>query len=164
MRLLIAAVALMALAACDSPAPADHQVASLKSAAPSVSPESKRPRYRLDMSADDREALMEPYMKCLEKHGYTFLDAKKGGLAEGGEPGTDQKSQELRACELQYYPLVEWERDPANPRAQDFQRAVTKCLKAKGVKMEGDAFTDADVAKGMDLTPECEREAAATLK
>jgi hypothetical protein len=142
------------------------QVATLNSsgATPSADPEAKRPRYRLDMTAEDEEALMAPYFACLKEHGHTFVDAKKAGL--GGAPpveGIDaRKVKEMQACEKQFYPLPAWELDPANPAAADFAHAVDECLRKKGVDLDDDS-TD-NVAKVLDAQSECERTVATAQK
>jgi hypothetical protein len=164
--LLVATIALGALSACGgSPETAGSdgtKVATLASAGATPTPEatSQRPRARLDMTAEEKDALMVPYFKCLEEHGYTFLDAKKAGLGQGSLDAP----AELRACEEQFYPLVEWERDPANPQAADFAEAVKACLQQQGIKFDGEGFADNNVTRGLELSPECERKAAASLK
>lgn len=167
--LVVAIVLGGALQACGSPEPTGGgsgtgaKVATLASAVatPSAEAESKRPRYRLDMTPDEKEALMVPYYKCLKDHGHTFLDAKKAGL--GGAPpegdSTSKKAQELRACEEGYYPLPEWEFDPANPEAADFKNAVNKCMK----KAAGDD-SGQNAAKLLEAADKCEREVAAGKK
>ncbi|MEV4704947.1 hypothetical protein [Actinoplanes sp. NPDC049316] len=167
-RALIVVIALTALSACDAAEDdgSGAKVASLVSAAPSASasPGSPRPRYRFDMTAEDEKALWVPYNRCLEEHGYTRVDAKKAEDARArGASGGGKKAAELRECEEKYLPLPEWEKDPANPRAGDFARAVAKCLKAKGIKMEGDEIADSeDVATALDASGDCEREVAAS--
>ncbi|RSM70694.1 hypothetical protein DMB66_08185 [Actinoplanes sp. ATCC 53533] len=166
--LVVAIVLGGALQACGSPETTGGdggtgaKVATLSSAAatPSTAAESKRPRYRMDMTPDEKGALMEPYYKCLKDHGYTFLDAKKAGLGNAPPAGTvaSKKELELRACEAQYYPLPEWEIDPANPEAADFDHAVDQCLKRKDIDKNG------DVAKMMEATDQCQREIAADKK
>jgi hypothetical protein len=117
------------------------------------------------MTAEDEEILWAPYNKCLKEHGFTREEAKVAEDAQtAGEPVNGQKATELRECEQKYLPLVEWEKDPANPKAADFQRFVNGCLKAKGIQLDGDKIPDDSLAKAMDLTPACEREAAAKVK
>jgi hypothetical protein len=170
---LVVAIALGgALQACGSPqttggdSGTGAKVATLASAAatPSTDAESKRPRYRIDMTPDEKQALMVPYYTCLKDHGHTLLDAKKAGL--GGAPPdgaiAPKTAQELRACEEQYYPLPEWELDPANPQAGDFAHAVDQCLKKKGFDPKSDSRQN--VAKMLDATDQCQREVAAEKK
>jgi hypothetical protein len=172
-RASLVAIVLIALSACSSPGADDDsgggsgaKVATLASAAPSASASagSTRPRYRFDMNADDEDALWVPYNRCLKEHGYTRVDAKKEEEAAAhGRPAGSKKARELRECEDKYLPLPEWEKDPANPRAGDFARAVNKCLKGKGIKMEGDSIADSeDVGKALKASGECEREVAAS--
>ena len=166
--LVVAIVLGGALQACGSPATnggdsgTGAKVATLASVAatPSTVAESKRPRYRMDMTPEDKDALMVPYYKCLKDHGYTFVDAKKAGLGTALPAGTvaPKKEQELRACEEQFYPLPEWELDPANPEAADFADAVDQCLKKKGIDAKS------AVAKMMEATGQCQREVAADKK
>ncbi len=172
----IAAVALGALSACSShqasgtDGGSSARVATLASAGagagPSAPSDSTRPRYRLDMTVDDQEALMVPYDKCLKEHGFTQLDGKLNmDDRQQGKALNSDKAKQLLACEQKYFPLPEWERDPANPRAADFQHAVTACLKARGVKMEGDAFAkDESLPNALELAHECELEAATKIK
>jgi hypothetical protein len=169
---LAAAICLMGVAACGSPAPTAPKVATLASGpAPSASaggPE--RPRERIDMTADEREALMVPYQKCLKSHGVSQLKAKE---AADSKSVTGAEAEAARYCEEHYFPLPPWEQDPANPDARDFAVAVVKCLKGKGVKyvevsddgisiaFGGDQNDARSISMGLDLSPECEREVAA---
>lgn len=183
--LLLAAAALSVATGCSSsPAPAGDapQVATLASTPPrpGASTESapERPRERLDMTDADFEALMEPYRKCMWKHG---VDERGPGGPKGDGPpviapmsSVDQKKYDTADadCRPKFYPLPPWEYDPANPEAKDFARDVVKCLKRKGVKYVevspdgGFAFGGKQnhapsISKGLEFTPACEREAAA---
>ncbi|UQU63307.1 hypothetical protein COUCH_30495 [Couchioplanes caeruleus] len=171
-RTVVAAIALTALSACTSPATTKNddgsgaKVASLASAgpSPSASATSTRPRYRFDMTAADEEALWAPYNKCLKGHGYTRVDAKKAeDAAAHGRRVDSKEAAALKECEEKFLPLPEWEKDPANPKASDFARAVNKCLKAKGIRMDGDSIADSEnVAKALNTSSACEREVAAS--
>jgi hypothetical protein len=179
-RTVVAAIAFTALSACTSPATTGKddstgaKVATLASAGTGISagaspsasagPVSTRPRYRFDMTAADEDALWAPYNKCLKAHGYTRVDAKKAeDAAARGRHVDDKKAAALKECEEKYLPLPEWEKDPANPKASDFARAVNKCLQAKGIKMDGDSIDDSEnVAKALDASGDCEREVAAS--
>jgi hypothetical protein len=184
---VVIAVALMALSACGSsgtsskPAGKDAapKVATLVSAAatPSASAPAQRPRERLDTTAEEFEAMLGPYNKCMQEHG-GFV---KGG--SGGKPARPATSGEVdkteaanKICEPQFMPLPPWEKDPANPESRDFARDVVKCLKAKGVKyvevsddgvsiaLGGDQNDSRSISMGMDLIPGCERKIAAANK
>ncbi|MCA2215939.1 hypothetical protein [Jidongwangia harbinensis] len=133
------------------------QVATLTSAGatPSPEPEARRPRERLDMTAEDEEVLWAPYHRCLKEHGYTQADAKMAGF-HGGEPvaGLDAgKVKKLKACVDRFLPLPPWELDPANPAAADFDHAVTRCLQKKGFDMADDST--GNVAEVLDATSDC---------
>ena len=182
---LAALTALPTLSACGSKEKAadnSAKVATLTSPQATVSASAKpeRPRERLDGTPEEFEALLGPYDKCLKEHGALpkaewYKDNKVPdrrtieALAEKAEAAD-------RICGPQYFPLPPWEKDPANPEAKDFARDVVKCLKKKGVKVVeiGDNGVDIElggarnhmpsVRKGLDLMPECEREAAAKLK
>jgi hypothetical protein len=157
------------------------RVATLASAAaPSSVPSPaapERPRERLDSTAEDWEAMIKPYDDCLAGHGLTPKGRRVGG-SDGGavEPGKiDEKKYEAADadCRPKYYPLPPWEYDPANPEAKDFARDVVACLKRKGVKYvevnpdgRGFAFGGEQnharsISRGLELTPDCEREVAA---
>lgn len=173
---VVAAIALTGMSACGSgdKAGAAPKVATLAStgatppASASAGPE--RPRERIDMTADEREALMVPYEKCLKSHGVSQLKAKQ---AADSKSVTGAEAEAARYCDEHYFPLPPWEQDPANPDARDFAVAVVKCLKGKGVKyvevsddgisiaFGGDQNDARSISMGLDLSPECEREVAA---
>jgi hypothetical protein len=175
--MVIAALAVTALAGCGSPAKSGTgttaKVATLTSPITSASAGDagpQRPRERLDMTSEERDALMVAYEKCLTTHGVTVLDAKKSqdAVKTGGVT-----NKWARYCEEHYVPLPPWEQDPANPEARDFAVAVVKCLKGKGVKeaavtddgvsitFGGDANDSRSISQGLELEPQCERGVAA---
>jgi hypothetical protein len=181
-RTYVLVLAMLTLSACGSPEKAAPEVATLASAAPatSASPKAERPRERLDGSPEDFEALLGPYNKCLKEHGAL---PKAEWYPNGKTPDrktivklAEKNEQADRICGPLYYPLPPWERDPANPEAKDFSRAVLKCLKGKGIKgasigdngvdidLGGTPTNPGDVPKALDLMPGCERQAAAGLK
>jgi hypothetical protein len=167
------ALAITALAACSSPsAPTATKpsVATLVTAEATVSatprPTKERPRERLDMTQDEREALYVPYEKCMTKHGVPSRKLTQAGTAPASDATLKKAS---KACD-QLIPLPPWEKDDNNPQAKDFERAVTKCLQKNGIKIEigadgtpGLGGSSADVAKGLGMMGKCEKEAAATL-
>lgn len=188
--LVIAAIALTTVTACGGKeAPeakdggGDAKVATLTSTAPEKAVPSKaaaqRPRERLDTTPEEFEAMLGPYHKCLKERGYGPSDLKRK-LAADAKPAVDAATKEMdeayRVCEAQFYPLPPWEKDPANPEARDFAVAVVKCLKNKGVKyvevaedglsyaFGGEQNDKRSISMGLDLAPECEREAAAKNK
>ena len=192
--IVMTAIALSALSACGSSGSgssaekdAGTQVASL--ATPKASPsaagkkaQSERPRERLDTTPEEFEALLVPFNKCLKRSG--FKDQTQGKVAAdrskvSARPASKKEQAQdaaYRACEEQYYPLPAWEKDPANPEARDFARAVVKCLKQKGVKyvevsddgispaFGGDQNDSRSISMGLELAPKCEREVAAAMK
>jgi hypothetical protein len=171
--LVVTAVVLAAVSACGKPGADAPQVATLASASPAAASPSagpQRPRERIDMTSDERDALQVPYRKCLKSHGLSDLDAKKAeDAAKAGGPAADA----ARFCEEHYLPLPPWEQDPANPEARDFAVAVVKCLKSKGVRkvevdpdgisiaLGGDDNDPRSISMGLDLEPACERQVAA---
>ena len=183
--LLVTVVALAALSACGSSEPAadkSSKVATLASpeAKASASAEPERPRERLDGTSEEFEAMLGPYEKCLKEHGAL---PKREWYKDNEQPDpktitklADQAEAADRICNPLYYPLPPWEKDPANPEARDFARAVVTCLKHKGVKyveisddgispaFGGDQNDSLSISMGMDLAPECEREVAAAMK
>ncbi|GAA2552310.1 hypothetical protein GCM10010435_23230 [Winogradskya consettensis] len=187
-HILVAAFALTALTGCGSPkqAEAPPKVATLVSAAPSASPSptSQRPRHRLDETDEEFKALFDPLYKCLEEHGIdnprnntvTLKKASDAAQRPATSKGDTTAVTAFRFCEPLYAPLPPWEKDPANPEARDFNLAVMKCLKAKGVKHleptdDGLSYSlgagqddEASIVQAMRLEPECEREAAAAKK
>jgi len=176
---LVAAVVALGCTACASSSgngksqAAQPEVATLQSAGPSAAPASaaaQAPRQRLDDTNAEDLALQKPYDDCMKRHGLS----PKGLLLGGGRTAPSQAVADAAKKECNpLIPLPPWEFDPANPEAKDFARAVVQCLKAKGVKYvevnpdgPGWAFggpqNDAQsISKGMDLSPECEREVAA---
>ncbi|GAA2514548.1 hypothetical protein [Winogradskya humida] len=187
-HILVAAIALTALTACGSSTQADAppKVATLVSAVPAASPSptSERPRHRLDETDEEYEALFTPLYKCLEEHGVdnpsnntvTLKKASDAAHQPATSKGDTTAVAAFRYCEPLYAPLPPWEKDPANPEARDFNLAVMKCLKAKGVKhleptedglsysLGGSQDDEASIVEAMRLEPDCEREAAAAKK
>jgi hypothetical protein len=172
--LVVTAIVLAAATGCgkagDDAGKDAPRVATLASASASPSAGPQRPRERIDMTSDERDALQVPYHKCLKSHGLSDLDAKKAEDAgKTGGPAADA----ARYCEEHYLPLPPWEQDPANPEARDFAVAVVKCLKSKGVKkvevdadgisiaLGGDDNDPRSISMGLDLEPQCERQVAA---
>jgi len=189
MATALALTALVALSACGSSSETKKddgaQVASLATtqagASDAAQPKAttQRPRERLDSTAEEIEALLVPFNKCLKKSGLGDQTKMKQAAdqAAGGDGGiSKQDVAAYRACEEQYYPLPPWEKDPANPEARDFARAVVKCLKQKGVKyvevsedglspsLGGDQNDARSISMGMELAPQCERQAAAAAE
>ncbi|WP_436533356.1 hypothetical protein [Actinoplanes sp. HUAS TT8] len=183
-RTSVLVVAVLALSACSSPpesaAPEVATLVSPSAAAPSsaASPQSQRPRERLDTTSDEYLAMLAPYNKCMAEHGgVSKSDLAKGAVAKPASEQQQAKFDEAnRICEPQYFPLPPWEKDPANPDAKDFARDVVKCLKGKGVKyvevsddgisiaLGGDDNDPKSISLGMDLIPGCERSTAAQHK
>lgn len=186
-----AALALSVLSACGSSNDAgkgdksgtggDPKVASLATggATPTASPKTQRPRERLDTTPEEFEAMLAPYNKCIKEHGGLLREDRHADGA-GPRPATEKEikanEEANRICEPQYFPLPPWEKDPANPESRDFAREVVKCLKNKGVKyvevgdngldieLGGEKNDSKSISRGLDLMPQCERQAAATLK
>jgi hypothetical protein len=175
---LVAAAVILGGAACSSP-PAEPpagkpDVATLRSpgaATPSASPSAapKPPRERIDGTAEDFEALLKPYEKCMSRLGLDLKGQRASGKVKADDKITKEADKECQPL----YPLPPWEMDPANPKYKDFARDVVKCLKGKGVQYVevnpdgpgwalGGPQNDAkSISKGMDLSPACEREVAA---
>lgn len=141
-------------------------------------PDAGRPRERIDMTDADRTRLYQPYLDCLKDNG---IDPSKRGQ-EPGVLGSGATTDPVKAknagkvCEPKL-PLPAWEIDANNPDALDFGRKVVQCLRDKGVKyvelstgsdsgivgpsLGGKNNDPESIRKGMALTPECQREAAA---
>jgi hypothetical protein len=188
LALMTTAAVLGALAGCSStPEPSGDapKVATLASApAPATSaakPAPERPRERLDMSDADFDAVMAPYRNCMAEHGVDERGGPVKDMSENEKPvavpqsAADKKKYDRAdsACRSTFYPLPPWEYDPANPESKDFVRDVVTCLKRKGVKYveaEPDgvfSFGGRDnhaesISKGLEFTPACEREVAAS--
>jgi hypothetical protein len=177
-RLAIAGVlvGVAVLGACSSPAtPEAPQVASVQTdgtsatSAPSPQGQPERPRFRIDMTDDEQKALYDGYRACMSEHGINLNDRANAGKDKA------RTSAAAKACDP-LLPLPAWENDIGNPDAFDFNRRVVECLRAKGVKyvevsrneesgMVGPSFggpqnDQESITKGLDLTPECQREVA----
>ncbi|TCB94303.1 hypothetical protein E0H26_21695 [Micromonospora zingiberis] len=187
--LLASAIALVALSACGAAdsekemAGGTPQVPTLITAEPdrsgSALPKDQRPRERLDTTAEEFQALLGPYNKCMKEQGITDEAAIGAGSDQLGiatREETERFEAANRICEPQFFPLPPWEKDPANPEARDFALGVVKCLKDKGVRyvevaedgiaiaFGGDRNDSRSISMGLDLAPECEREMAAKSK
>jgi hypothetical protein len=129
-------------------------------------PDAGRPRERLDMTNDELNALNTAYTQCLTANGWTKATADTNPVA----------TAKAEAACVSKNPLPPWELDASNPHASDFVHAVVQCLRGKGVKYVdeappqggqyawsfGGAGNDsASISKGMQLSPECEKEVAA---
>jgi hypothetical protein len=176
--LCVVAASVLVLTACASP-PSTPQAkvptlvtsgASGASVAPSGTsssdPDTGRPRERLDMTNDELNALNTAYMQCMAANGWTKVKSDTNpALAAKAEAACVSKN-----------PLPPWELDASNPHASDFVHAVVQCLRGKGVKYVneeppqggrymlsfGGANNDSgSISKGMQFTPECEKEVAA---
>ncbi|MCY1138251.1 hypothetical protein OWR29_09600 [Actinoplanes sp. Pm04-4] len=167
-HVVVLAIALTALSACGSQPEQQAEapkVATLSSQAPSAKPE--RPRERLDTTPEEFEAMLKPYYECMDEKGVLAVRVATNGRKKAMTADEIAKGEAAdRICEPLYYPLPPWEKDPANPEARDFARAVVKCLEGQGIDagVEPDGLTVSfgrDVRKGLDKLPECEREAAA---
>lgn len=145
-------------------APSESGTAADPSPTASPTPSGEPLRERLDMSVDELQALWRPHDECMESHGSSAKETQGATYDEA-----------LAACQ-QLVPLPPWEADRSNPDARTFWQAVVDCLHGKGVKYVeisddptsqriGIAFggpnNDSDsITRGMELAPECEREAS----
>jgi hypothetical protein len=172
MKKLMMACAALALAACSAqPQANDPEVASLSTsgsgtATTSTAPEEQRPRERLDMTPEDHDALIAPFLQCLKQHG---LD--KAAPTQPKE--LVDKANEACASKK---PLPPWEKDTSNPEAVDFANRVVQCLRQKGVRYVevykepgselvalsygGPNNDQQSITLGLRLTKECEIEAS----
>ena len=169
---VLTAAALL-VAACTTPAPqaqvpaltTSDSAARTTSAAPAASADAGRPRERVDMTNEEIVALYQVYNQCLVDHG--------GKSRTVHDQAATTKAQAACVSKL---PLPPWELDASNPKAADFVHAIVLCLRAKGVRYvdegapEGDRYVfsfggannDAEsISKGMQYTPDCEKQAAA---
>ncbi|MFI9640539.1 hypothetical protein ACIG87_10790 [Micromonospora sp. NPDC051925] len=186
----MSAVMLVALSACGATEEKQQtedgaaQVATLTSPEPersgSAEPKERRPRERLDTTAEEFQAMLGPYNACLREQGFKSGKTGAAGGDDALRPTNKKEMEEFEAanriCEPQFYPLPPWEKDPANPEARDFALGVMRCLKAKGVKyvevaedgvslaFGGDQNDSRSISLGLDLAPECERKVAAESK
>jgi hypothetical protein len=129
MKRIVVVCAVLVLASCSArPESGGQEVASLStpvSSPASASPEAQRPRERLDMTPEDRDALIAPYLRCLTDHG---IDKRVDPPPP--KEVVDRANQE---CEPKK-PLPAWELDATNPEATDFAHRVVQCLRQKGVR------------------------------
>lgn len=173
MKKLLGALAIAAaLSACSTPEPAAPDVASLDTDSPrtatSTPVEEERPRLRLDMTPEDKDAVYAVYAQCMVDHG-----VDKSKFETSGIPSKQTMDAAAEACESKM-PLPPWELDPKNPEALDFATQVVDCLRGKGVRYVevsnepnaeqvgysfGGPNNDREsITKGLELAPECERE------
>jgi hypothetical protein len=182
MKALIAiAAVLLAATACSTAqdAPQSQKVASLatsdapRSTAPSPQsqPAKQQPRFRIDMTDQEKQDLYRPYTQCMKDHGVDVLLQRAGSAQKPDKTTADNAA---KACNP-LLPLPAWETDASNPEAMDFAKKVVDCLRAKGVKKVevstnegivgpslGGPDNDQDsITKGMALTPRCEKEVSA---
>jgi hypothetical protein len=177
----IAAV-LLAATACSSTRDAQRppDVASLAtpeatgsasvSPSPQGEPSKDRARFRIDMTDQEKQDLYRVYTECLKDHGVDVLLSRQGGQ----KPDKAKSAAAAKACDSKL-PLPPWEEDATNPQALDFAEKVVQCLRAKGVKkvevstndgivgpaLGGPENDPESISKGMDLTPQCEKEVSA---
>jgi hypothetical protein len=179
--LMVAAAVAATGIACSSTEPDPPPVASLvtqqSAAEPSTAASSaaalkaaeERPRERLDMTAEESEALRQPWEKCMTEHGVSKKDMRNLKFDETA------KGAPAKACESKR-PLPAWEWDPKNTEAKDFWYKVAKCLRGKGVKhvdlpeggiglaFGGKNNDSQSISKGMELAPDCEKEVLKSKK
>jgi hypothetical protein len=141
-RILYLSAALL-VAACSSPAPQSHQVASLASAGPSPSSSavtSGRPQLRLDTSDAESARLFSVYDDCLIAHGVKVLTGREGSVAAAasvdGHRALDQSGEPKAAyvaCATKL-PLQPPELDQdKNPNYAAQWNDNVKCLRANGL-------------------------------
>jgi hypothetical protein len=176
-----ARVALIGIAlittACGSTPTAQPKVATLSTpsstaaesatSASQTPPAEDRPRFRMDMTDQEKQDLYRVYLKCMQDHGVNVMADRDGSTQT--DKVTAEKAQKVCDSKL---PLPAWEEDATNPEAMDFAREVVDCLRAKGVKkvevstndgivgpaLGGPENDQESINKGMDLTPVCQRE------
>jgi len=178
-KLVLGLLLVAAVAACSSPPDKPSQVASLatpgssstsspsSSAAPA---DSQRPRLRIDMSREDKDALLQAAARCMVDHG-----VDKTRFHTDGMPTDEVMKAAEKACESKN-PLPPWEMDRTNPESLDFAGRVVQCLRDKGVKkvevyndpnspivgasLGGPENDSESITKGLDFMDECEKEAS----
>jgi hypothetical protein len=116
-------VALLATACASTPAPGTSSTGSN---------DAHRPRYKLNMTAQELEAIQKPYIKCMTAHGVTDPRDQKFGNTKPTSVSQTTLAAAQQAC-ASTIPLPVWENDPKNPDALDFNRKVVTCLRGKGV-------------------------------
>lgn len=124
------------------------------------------------MTEDEQKALREPYLKCMSEHGVDVMRTRAG---EAPKPDQAKLDAAVQACDP-LLPLPPWENDASNPAAFDFNRRVVTCLRAKGVRyvevsrntddgivgpsFGGEQNDQESITRGLELTPQCQREVA----
>lgn len=118
------------------------------------------------MTNDELNALSTAYTQCMTANGWSKAKSD-------ADSAVTAKAE--AAC-VSKNPLPPWELDASNPHASDFLHAVVQCLRGKGVKYVdeeppqggryvlsfGGPNNDRDsINKGLQFTPECEKEVAA---
>ncbi|WP_433261419.1 lipoprotein [Actinosynnema sp. CS-041913] len=177
MRKFVLGLVLVAtVTACSSPPDQADQVASLTTpgsgspSSPATPADSQRPRMRIDMTPEDKDALYQVHIRCMAEHG-----VDKTRFQTEGIPTDEVQKAAAKACESSD-PLPPWEMDRANPETPDFTRRVVQCLRDKGVRevevandpnspivsvsLGGPENDRESVVKGLELMPECEKEAS----
>lgn len=151
------------------PSTSDSGTPGSASAAPSTAPEVGRPRERIDMTVEEREAMAAPYQQCLVANGF---DKSRYSQDPATRTNIDADWAKASAACATKEPLPPWEQDPGNPRSKDFTHAVVLCLRAKGVRyveeapsggysLGGESNDSQSISKGMQYAPECEKQVAA---
>jgi hypothetical protein len=172
-KLLISGVLLLALGGCGGgDDKADPGVATLRSESPaagrpSPSPAQQRPVLRPDMSDAEVIALENAWTRCLGDHGVPLQPAVPDAVVK---PTVDltlpQYKAATQACAVKE--PEDWRDVEArtDPQYADRLRVEVQCLKDKGIKAElrGQPphivfVDDRQVARALDLTPECEKKA-----
>src|SRR6187551_3845972 len=139
-KLILTAVALIAVGGCSSPA--QHpEVATLASAEPTTasatpSKAQQRPQLRLDTSDEERDRLFTAYDDCLVGHGVKMVpvqEAAPAGVTRRLDDSGEPKAAYL-ACAGKL-PLQPIELDPdRNPRFAEQWNDNVRCLRKHGLK------------------------------
>jgi len=120
-----------------SGAPSSSATASKGGGSKQTDASSSRPQMRLDMTDEERQALIDAWDACLVKNGARYAKAgEQAGVAGDTKIVAEPVPQSAKSACMNELPLMPPELDPArNPNYRDDWVANVKCLRDHGMKV-----------------------------